>query len=144
MSPMTRSRASSSSITPSRILWERGNEGEGGGEEGGEGGGGGGEEGGGEEGGKGEEKGRRRGRGRGRGGERGGEEGGEKKKCVSCTLTFYWESNQWHFGGMSWLSACKERSDRYSCQHIEGRMTHRQGRVTHHTWLLHKPAQMPL
>lgn len=34
MSPMTRSRASSSSITPSRILWERGQEGEGGGEEG--------------------------------------------------------------------------------------------------------------
>ena len=34
MSPMTRSRASSSSITPSRILWEKGNEGEGEGEEG--------------------------------------------------------------------------------------------------------------
>ena len=55
MSPMTRSRASSSSITPSRILWERGNEGE--------------REGEGEGKGKGEGKGRggRRGRGRGRG-----------------------------------------------------------------------------
>ena len=33
-------------------------------------------------------------------------------------------SNQWHLGGMSWLSACKERSDRYSFQQREGRTTH--------------------
>ena len=48
-------------------------------------------------------------------------------------LTFYWESNQWHLGGMSWLRACKERSDRYSFQHIEGMTTHHQGGVTHTT-----------
>ena len=41
-------------------------------------------------------------------------------------------SNQWHLGGMSWLSACKERSDRYSFQQREGRTTHQQGGATQH------------